>query len=162
MPADRESPFRDPALWLSDQPVTVTVRGVSMVPFLQDGDRVEVARAAPEDLRAGDLIVFLRGGEVVVHRFLAARDGLFLEMGDGQCRGNWARWPADLGRVVALWKRQERFGLADGSWPRRMAALGRRHLRAHRASAIAERLPGTLLRRLFLRLCQPRRGGENN
>ena len=154
MAADRESPFRDPALWLSDQPVTITVRGSSMAPFLEEGDRVEVVRVTPGDLKAGDLIVFLRGGEVVVHRFLAARGGLFLEKGDGQYRGNWAPWPLAVGRVVALWKVEERRDLAEGSWLRRMTALGRTHLRAHRASAFAEKLPGTLLRRIFLRLCR--------
>jgi hypothetical protein len=160
MSADRDSPFRDPALWLSDQPVTITVRGISMVPFLEEGDRVEVILARSDDFSRGDLVVFLRGAEVVVHRFLAFRDGLFLEKGDGQGRGNWAPWPAAPGRVVAFWKQQERCDLAEGSWPQHMAALGRTQLRAHRASAFAEKLPGTLLPRVFLRLCQPRRGGK--
>lgn len=125
-----------------------------MVPFLEDGDRVEVVRAASGDLRAGDLMVFSRGGEVVVHRFLAARGGLFLEKGDGQWRGNWAPWPTAIGRVVALWKVEERCDLAEEEWSRGMAALGRTQLRTHRASAFAEKLPGTLLRRVFLRLCR--------
>ena len=125
-----------------------------MVPFLEEGDRVEVVRARSEDFSRGDLVVFLRGAEVVVHRFLAARDGLFLEKGDGQGRGNWAPWPAALGRVVALWKLQERCDLAEGSWPQRMAASGRIQLRAHKASAFAEKLPGALLRRVFRRLCR--------
>ena len=34
--------FTDPAVWLSDRAVTVPVRGTSMVPFLEEGDRVEV------------------------------------------------------------------------------------------------------------------------
>ena len=62
-----------------------------MVPFLEDGDRVEVVRAAPGDLRAGDLIVFLRAGEVVVHRFLAAWGGFFL--GDGRQPVPWQLGP---------------------------------------------------------------------
>lgn len=154
MTADQELSFCDPALWLSDQPVTITVRGVSMVPFLEEGDRVEVVRSASGDLRAGDLIVFLRGGEVVVHRFLAAQGGLFLEKGDAQCRGNWAPWPVALGRVVVLRKEEGRLDFAADPWPRRMAALGREHRRSHRAYAFAEKLPGTLLRRVFLRLCR--------
>ena len=125
-----------------------------MVPFLEEGDRVEVVRAAPGDLIRGDLIVFLRAGEVVVHRFLAARGDLFLEKGDAQGRGNWAPWPEALGKVMALWKAEERHDLAEGSWPQRMAALGRTHLRAHRTAVIAEKLPGSLLRRVFLRLCR--------
>ena len=156
MTADSIPPHLDPSLWLSDQPVTIPVKGVSMAPFLEEGDRVEVVRAAPGDLRAGDLIVFMRNGEVVVHRFLAARRGLFLEKGDGQGRGNWAPLPEALGRVVGLWKAEERLHLTTDPWPSRMASLGRRHLRAHRNAVFAENLPGTLLRRVFLRLCQRR------
>lgn len=125
-----------------------------MIPFLEEGDRVEVVRVAPEDLAPGDLIVFLRAEEIVVHRFLAARDGLFLEKGDAQGRGNWAPWPTALGRVVALWKRDDRCDLAEGPWPRRMGALGHTHLRAHRVSTFSDKLPGSLLRRIFLRLCR--------
>ncbi len=61
--------FRDPAAWLSGQPVTLPIAGISMVPFLLDGDRVDVVGARPSDMAAGDLLVFLRGEEVVVHRF---------------------------------------------------------------------------------------------
>lgn len=154
MTSDQDLSYRDPSLWLSDQPVTIPVKGISMAPFLEEGDRVEVVRAAPGDLRAGDLIVFLRSGELVVHRFLAARGGRFLEKGDGQGRGNWAPWPDALGRVVVLWKADERLDFGADPWPQRMAALGRVNLRAHRASATAERLPGTLLGRIFLRLCR--------
>ena len=125
-----------------------------MVPFLEEGDRVEVVRAAPRDLIPGDLIVFQRAGEVIVHRFLATRHGLFLEKGDAQGRGNWAPWPTALGKVMALWKAEDRCDLAEDAWSRRMNALGRKHLRAHRASAFAEKLPGSLLRRIFLRLCR--------
>lgn len=146
--------YRDPSLWLSDQPVMIPVKGISMAPFLEEGDRVEVVRATPGDLKAGDLMVFLRGDEVVVHRFLAVRGGLFLEKGDSQGRGNWAPWPDALGRVVALWKAEERLHLSANPWPARMASLGRTHLRAHRAAIFAEKLPGTLLRRVFLRLCR--------
>jgi hypothetical protein len=154
MTADSIPPHLDPSLWLSDQPVTILVKGISMAPFLEEGDRVEVVRASPGDLRDGDLAVFLRGDDVVVHRFLAARGGLFLEKGDGQSRGNWAPWPDALGRVVALWQAEERLHLSADPWPARMAALGRTHFRAHRAAVFAEKLPGTLLRRVFLRLCR--------
>jgi hypothetical protein len=154
MMADSIPPHLDPSLWLSDQPVTISVKGISMAPFFKEGDRVEVVRAAPGDLKAGDLIVFLRSGEVVIHRFLAVRGGLFLEKGDGQGRGNWAPWPDALGRVVALWKAEERLDFTVDPWPCRMASLGRTHLRAHRAAIFAEKLPGTLLRRVFLRLCR--------
>jgi hypothetical protein len=154
MTADSIPPHLDPSLWLSDQPVTISVKGTSMAPFLAEGDRVEVVRVDPGDLKAGDLMVFSRGTEVVVHRFLAARGGLFLEKGDGQGRGNWAQWPDALGRVMVLWKAEERLDFTVDPWPCRMASLGRTHLRAHRAAVFAVKLPGTLLGRIFLRLCR--------
>ena len=146
--------FRDPASWLSGQAVTLTVSGISMVPFLLDGDRVDVVSAGPSEMAAGDLLVFLRGEEVVVHRFLAARKGLFLEKGDAQSRGNWAPWPAGFGRAVALWRGGERLDLLRPPWPLQMAALGRAHLRGHRLNRLAETLPGAFARRLFLGLCR--------
>ena len=154
MTADSIPPHLEPSLWLSNEPVTIPVKGISMAPFLVEGDRVEVVRVAPGDPKAGDLMVFLRGSELVVHRFLAARGGLFLEKGDGQCRGNWAPWPEALGRVVALWKAEVRLDLNADPWPQRMITLGRIHLRAHRTAVIAGKLPGTLLGRIFLRLCR--------
>lgn len=157
MTAEQHFPHRDPALWLSDQPVTITVTGLSMTPFLQEGDRVEAVRASSGDLKVGDLMVFLRGDEVVVHRFLTARGDLFLEKGDGQSRGNWAPWPAVLGRVTAHWRAEERVEFSQGPWPLRMTELGRANLRTHRVSTFAEKLPGTFLRRVFLRLFQRRR-----
>lgn len=146
--------FRDPASWLSGQPVTLTVSGASMEPFLLEGDRVDVVSAGPSDMVAGDLLVFLRGDEVIVHRFLAAKKGRFLEKGDAQGKGNWAPWPGGFGRAVALWRGQERLGLERPPWPRQMAALGRTHLRGHRLNELAQALPGSFTRRIFLGLCR--------
>ncbi|MGC8723070.1 MAG: S24/S26 family peptidase [Acidobacteriota bacterium] len=71
----------DSSLWLSAPPVTVELRGASMEPLLSEGDRVEVVLAAREELKAGDLVVFRRGEERVVHRFLKGLPGGFLEGG---------------------------------------------------------------------------------
>ncbi len=142
----------DPSLWLSDRPVTVAVAGVSMAPFLLEGDQLEVLRAEPPSFHCGDLIVFLRAGDVVVHRFLVSRDGRFLEKGDAQARGNWAEWPADVGRVVARRRGESRLDLMALPWPSLMARLGRGHLRAHRLAVFADKVPGALPRRILLRL----------
>ena len=142
----------DPSLWLSDRPVTVAVAGVSMAPFLLEGDHVDVLLAEPRAFHCGDLIVFLRAGDVVVHRFLANRDGRFLEKGDAQARGNWAEWPADVGRVVARRRGESRLDLMAPPWPSRMARQGRGHLRAHRLAVFADKVPGGLPRRTLLRL----------
>jgi|WetSurMetagenome_2_1015567.scaffolds.fasta_scaffold09776_5 hypothetical protein len=144
--------FTDPAVWLSPNPVIVPVRGASMVPFLTDGDRVEVVLGERASFGRGDLILFQRGDEVVVHRFLASAGGRFLEKGDGQARGNWADWPPCPGLVVAFWREGLRVDLARSPWPEQMASLGRAHHRAHRIALLAERLPGTLPGRILNRL----------
>ncbi len=141
-----------PSLWLSDRPVTVAVAGLSMAPFLLEGDQLEVLRAEQTSFHCGDLIVFLRAGDVVVHRFLVSHGGRFLEKGDAQARGNWADWPADAGRVVALRRGESRLDLMVPPWPSRMARQGRGHLRAHRLAVLADTVPRALPRRILLRL----------
>ena len=51
----------DPAVWLSDRPVSLVVTGGSMEPFLKEGDRVEVVRTSPDELGRGQIIVMRRG-----------------------------------------------------------------------------------------------------
>jgi len=131
-----------------------------MEPFLRDGDRVEAVAVSPGGLTPGDLVVFEKGGEAIVHRLLAVRGGLFLEKGDGQGTGSWLPWPKTVGRVVALWREGRRVDLLAPPWPRRMAFLGRLHRWRHAAGTLSSRLPGTLLPRLapglFRRLPLPR------
>ncbi len=150
-PSEKTS-FSDPAVWLSDKPIIVPVRGTSMAPFLKDGDRVEVTLGERSSFGRGDLILFQRGEDVVVHRFLASESDRLLEKGDAQARGNWSAWPRCPGLVVALWREGDRTDLARSPWPEQMAALGRKHLRAHRLALLSERLPGALPGRILHRL----------
>jgi len=158
MEPGRDGPLAPrPELWLrGDETVWVSVRGTSMVPTLSEGDRVEVRRADPGELAPGDLVAFPRAGELTVHRLLRVEAGGFLEMGDGQGRGNWQPWPETLGLVLSLHgadgrPRDLRSPQARGASDR----LARRLARRHRASSFAEHLPGSLLRRGFLRLLRP-------
>jgi hypothetical protein len=115
---------------------------------------VEVTLGERASFGRGDLILFQRGDEVVVHRFLATEGERFLEKGDGQARGNWAEWPPCPGLVVAFWREGRRVDLARSPWPEQMASLGRAHLRAHRVALLAGRLPGSLPGRILTRLCR--------
>lgn len=47
----------------------IPITGRSMLPFIQDGDRVLVAHGCA-DVRRGDVVVFRRGGRLIAHRVL--------------------------------------------------------------------------------------------
>ncbi len=134
-------------LWLSNKPVLVTVRGASMVPFLHDGDEVKVVETSPDRLGKGDLVVFVRSGELTVHRFLESSSGRFLEKGDAQAMGNWHPWPDTIGVVVCLRKGKTWEDLTGTGWAARLQSEGRRHLRRHLAERAVTALPWSLLRR---------------
>jgi hypothetical protein len=152
MPITGPGPL-DPSLWLSVLPVTVEIRGLSMEPFLSEGDRVEVVLAAREGLQPGDLVVFRRGDETVVHRYLKGLPERFLEKGDGQTCGNWHPWPAQMGRVTAIRRGKLRSPLDSPPAAAALRRAARRHLWRHRVGRIALGLPGDLPRRMLLRLC---------
>lgn len=144
-----------PSVWLSEEAVTVRVSGCSMEPLLEEGDRVDVVRASPDRVKPGDLLVFAREGELVVHRFLLRGRARFLEKGDAQSMGNWHRWPDDFGVVVSILKGEERMELLRSPWPKVMRASARKHLRVHRIYSAALRIPGGFTRRAFLRMTRP-------
>jgi len=146
-----------PELWLPEVgTVRVTVRGDSMVPNLREGEQVEVRAAARGVLEPGDLVVFPRAGELTVHRLIARREEGFLEMGDGQGRGNWQPWPPALGLAVVLLRTgSPLFDLRTPEARRSAALLARRLRRRHRAVRLAEALPGELLGRIVLGMLRP-------
>jgi hypothetical protein len=83
------------------------VRGISMHPWLREGDRVRVVAAAAPDVRVGDIVVRVQGTGPVVHRFVGwwrTRHGWrMLTKGDGAPRFDPPLAPAELvGRAVAL------------------------------------------------------------
>ncbi len=141
----------DPDLWLSSTPVVVRVKGTSMAPCLRDGDAVEVVRTAPDTVSRGDLLVFVRSGEITVHRLLSWRGDRFLEKGDAQSQGNWHGWPSTLG-VVRRVRRNGRWeDVRSGTTARAFRKAGRRHLLVHRINRTGACMPGSLVRRVFAR-----------
>lgn len=59
----------------------VRVVGDSMLPTLQDGDKVLVTRRTL--YRVGDIVVFSYGDRILVHRVVAVKAGRYLCKGDG-------------------------------------------------------------------------------
>lgn len=92
----------NPLNYLTADPTRISVSGDSMLPLLEEGDQVEVVAAGKDDFRVGDIIVFDRRGDLVVHRVIKARRNSFLEMGDNQRNGAWWEWQDHLGKVVSL------------------------------------------------------------
>jgi len=94
----------NPLRYLAAEPTRVKVVGKSMVPFLEEGDDVEIVAAEIKDFSAGDIIVFSRGGELIVHRVIKIRGCSFLEIGDNQWNGSWQEWQEYTGKVLAVVK----------------------------------------------------------
>ena len=134
--------------------MSVTVRGISMEPFLKDEDVIEVVKTTRDEVSEGQLLVFERAGEVVVHRLLRIRPGRILEKGDAQSMGNWQAWPDSLGLVTAVTRGDERVQLDEPPWPEALTRTAARHLRRHRVHRAAQGLPGAHVRRAFLWLAR--------
>lgn len=90
---------------LGSNPAKIRVIGVSMKPCLEEGDEVEVIGARKEDFKAGDLVVFNREGELIVHRIIRIKREAFFEMGDNQALGTWREWREKTGKVVGVVKK---------------------------------------------------------
>lgn len=52
---------------LADVPVAI-VKGSSMLPLLREGDIVFIAKAKPDEIAVGDIIVYMGGNRLIVHR----------------------------------------------------------------------------------------------
>ncbi|MDD6252891.1 MAG: S24/S26 family peptidase [Candidatus Cryptobacteroides sp.] len=67
-----------------ERTVTIPARGKSMLPFIQDGDRVELAETEAGKLKRGDIVLARTTKGIIMHRIIKAeRDGRFILMGDG-------------------------------------------------------------------------------
>ena len=84
---------------------TITLRGRSMLPTLQDGWRLEVRAVPAGELKIGDIAVFLHGGSLTIHRLVWRRLGEGKEslvfQGDNNAVRETVSPEAILGRVVA-------------------------------------------------------------
>lgn len=75
--------------------------GVSMSPFIRDGDTVEVDGISR--LRRGDVVVAMRGGKLLVHRAICIKKDAVLLKGDHLSRADgWVPCTDVLGKIVAV------------------------------------------------------------
>jgi hypothetical protein len=77
-----------------------------MVPLIRPGDRVKVARTVPGEVRFGDIVVFRRSEDLIVHRILKMRrtpKGIYFgEKGDAGYKFSLINGANILGRVIGL------------------------------------------------------------
>ncbi|MEM1623538.1 MAG: signal peptidase I [Sulfolobales archaeon] len=92
------------ALTLLDYISLAVVEGTSMEPTLQSGDLVIVIkRVSAENINVGDIIVYRRGGTLVIHRVLRIENDTLITKGDN----NWlpdppVRFQSVIGKVLGL------------------------------------------------------------
>jgi hypothetical protein len=60
--------------------VCLRVQGSSMLPWVRPGDVVFVERAAFDEVRSGDVVLFARDARLFVHRVVEKRGGHLLEI----------------------------------------------------------------------------------
>ena len=103
---------------IHNRQVRFTVASSSMVPMLQPGDQVTVARFPGEAYTKGDLVVFHQSGDQVIHRLLEIdQDGLCLAKGDNAFFCDPAFKLEDiLGRVVSISHGQKEIDLNTPGW----------------------------------------------
>ena len=99
-------------------------RGLSMAPFIKDGDIVTVAPFGSAGPRTGDIAAFLHPatGKVAVHRIVRAEPGRFLLKGDNLEESDGAV-PAE--RMLGLVTRVERNGAVVRAAPLGGAVVAR-------------------------------------
>lgn len=98
----------------------VPIAGRSMLPFIQDGDRVLVAHGCA-DVRRGDVIVFRRGGRLIAHRVLRIHrresEPIFITKGDNIRRFDPPVSASEMiGRVVAVERGDRQMALNTAAW----------------------------------------------
>lgn len=92
------------ALTLAGYITLAVVEGTSMEPTLQSGDLVVVVKKVSfGDIAVGDIIVYRRGGTLIIHRVIRVEDDALIAKGDN----NWlpdppVRFQAVVGKVLEL------------------------------------------------------------
>jgi len=116
----------------------IRVTGASMLPSLWPGDDVTIERADPAEVRIGEVVAYLRGDRLFVHRVAGHVAGYVVTRGDALRSADPPVACGDvIGRVVLV----ERGGRSD--------VPGEPRLQARLVSAVVSR--SSLAARLLLR-----------
>jgi len=104
----------------SGKDLELKVRGLSMTPLINTGDKISLRLMDPFRLRRGDICAFLEGNNVVVHRLLKKKriNGawLFRQKGDNLTRGSWISENRVLGRIESIQGRSRTLHMTRWPW----------------------------------------------
>ena len=91
----------------TDRTVDLDVNGNSMNPLIKIGDRISIRLVGANELRTGDIFVFWKDKNTVVHRFIKKRkkNGTwrFCEKGDNCTGWTWIKEIEVLGKVETVY-----------------------------------------------------------
>lgn len=90
--------------YLTNTPIKIKVNGISMKPFLTEGEFVFVKKVSFNEIKEGDLVVFRRNEENIVHRVVIKEKNRFYEAGDNQLVGCWVDFCENIAKVISVEK----------------------------------------------------------
>jgi signal peptidase I len=98
----------------------IPITGGSMLPFIQDGDRVQVSYGYA-DVHRGDVVVFRQGGQLIAHRVLRVCRGearpTFITKGDNSRNFDPPVSAEEIvGRVLAVKRGDHNMSLDTTAW----------------------------------------------
>jgi hypothetical protein len=67
---------------VEEPPAEFTIAGVSMAPFLRQGDRVRLKPCDPRSLQGGHCYAFREGAGLILHRYVATHGEYAILIGD--------------------------------------------------------------------------------
>ena len=104
----------------TDRTVDLEVNGNSMNPLIKIGDRISIRIVRADQLRTGDIFVFWKDRNTVVHRFIKKRkkNGIWrlCEKGDNCAGWTWINEKDVLGKVEVIHGFGYTFNLLQQPW----------------------------------------------
>lgn len=102
--------------------VVLTVKGKSMHPFLQEGERVSLKSAESEEVKPGLILLARHQGQVLLHRYVKHRGKAICLAGDGNVvQEEWIQETEILATAIGVWRGDKWVGLTG----RRACLTGR-------------------------------------
>ena len=129
--------------------LTYTNVGVSMLPLLRQGrDLFTVEKKGPERCRVGDVVLYRRGREYVLHRVVEVRGSDYVLLGDNCVSREYGITDADILAVMT--------GFVRGGKPRSVLSGA---YRLYTRFWLGTEIPRIFCKRAFARLRRLIRGG---